>query len=182
MGSFQGPGRWREAVLLWWGWKAGTGAGLGRGKQGHLTPEPQCSPGGTQDLCHLAGELPEKPSWQAAAVFHWFRTRDVQTAGSGPPVLPQESSCSIWAVALGSDVILGDLSLLWEQLSWGTGVCGEGLTQGLDLFSGLYWDISRVMCQADPHGWASLPSLGTASWPWMCLVDIWAWLSSLPSL
>lgn len=142
-GHLQGPGRWREAVLLWWGWRAGTGAGLGRGEQDNLTPEPHCSPGGTQDLCHLAGGLPEKPSLQAAAVLDWFRSRDVQTvpAGSVSPILHPglQLPCLRSALALGSDVILGMTAVrtaqLWEKDVWRR--LDPGLRSLLPVFTGI---------------------------------------------
>lgn len=180
MGSLQGPGRWRAAVLLCWGWRAGTGTGLGRGKQGNLTPEPHCNPGGTRTVSPLSGEPPEKPSLQAAAVFDWLRSRDVQSAPPGsvsPVLLPgvqllclrSGNSCCENSSALGK----GCVQKAWPRASISS--------PGLHWVILLGWE-HLAMGHADPHGWASLPDLAAASSPRTCLVDVWTWLSSLPSL
>lgn len=120
---------------------------MGRGKQGNLTPEPHHNTGGTHNLCHLAGELPEKPSLQAAAVFALFRNTDAQTAPSGsvsPVLLPGvQLLCLRSAPAPCSDVILGMIAgstaKLWEKDVWRR-LDADPLCLGLHLlvFTGTY--------------------------------------------
>lgn len=163
MGSLQGPGRWRGAVLLWWEWRAGTGAGLGRGKQGNLTPEPHCSPGGTQDFWRSSLR---SPACKLQLCLIGLGTGMCRL--SQQPLYPLSSSqgCSVWGLLWPWAVMWSWVRLLWGQLRCGKRMCGEGLA----LFQSL---LGYTLGMGAPGHVPCCPSwMGFPAQPWSCLLTM----------
>lgn len=141
MGCLQGPGRRREAVLLWWEWRAGTGADLGTGEQGNPTPEPTAALESSRTCVTCKESSLRSPACKLQLCLTGLGTGMCKLYQQAlyPPSSSQ-GCCLRSALALGSDVILSMTAVrtaqLWEKDVWGR--LAPGIRSLLPAFTGRY--------------------------------------------